>query len=339
VAKPDSVKLKDPKDFILIGRPAKRLDTPDKVNGRAQFGIDAKVPGMKIAAIAISPAFGGKPTSLNEAAALAVKGVRQVVQIDATVAVIADHMWAAKKGLKAAAIQWDDGPNAMVRTADIVRQLEEASKQPGAVARHEGDPDKALADAAQRIDAVYQVPFLAHAAMEPMNCTVHVRKDACELWLGTQAPTLTQAVVAQITGLPKDAVKIHNHLLGGGFGRRLEADGSVLAEDRQAGERAREGRVEPRGGHPARHVPALLLRPAVGRTRRGRQTGRLDASGLRLVRDGALCPAALSKRSRSRRGGGRGGTALRLAKHPRRLCARRTAGHPDRLLAWRRPDA
>jgi isoquinoline 1-oxidoreductase subunit beta len=227
--KPDSVKLKDPKDFILIGTPAKRLDTPDKVNGRAQFGIDVKVPGMKIAAIAISPAFGGKPKSLNEAAARAVKGVRQVVRIDEAVAVVADHMWAAKKGLKAAAIQWDDGPNATVSSADIVGQLEEASKRPGAVARHEGDAEKALAGAAERIDAIYQVPFLAHAAMEPMNCTVHLRKDGCDLWLGTQAPTLTQAVVAEITGLPRDAIKIHNHLLGGGFGRRLETDGTVLA--------------------------------------------------------------------------------------------------------------
>jgi isoquinoline 1-oxidoreductase subunit beta len=227
--RPDSVKLKDPKDFILIGTPAKRLDTPDKVNGRAQFGMDAKVPGMKIAAIAISPAFGGKPKSLNEAAARAVKGVRQVVRIDEGVAVVADHMWAAKKGLNAAAIQWDDGPNATVSSAGIVGQLEEASKRPGAVARHEGDAEKALAGAAQRIDAIYQVPFLAHAAMEPMNCTVHLRKDGCDLWLGTQAPTLTQAVVAEITGLPRDAIKIHNHLLGGGFGRRLETDGSVLA--------------------------------------------------------------------------------------------------------------
>jgi isoquinoline 1-oxidoreductase beta subunit len=229
VPAPDSVALKDPKDFTLIGTPAKRLEGPAKVNGRAQFGIDVRLPTMKIAAIAISPVFGGKPKSLNEAAARAVNGVRQVVRIDNAVAVVADHMWAAKKGLKAAAIQWDDGPHATVSSADIIRQLEEASKQAGVVARTEGDAPKALAGAARRIDAIYQVPFLAHAAMEPMNCTVHVRKDGCDLWVGTQAPTLTQAVVAEITGLPKEAVKIHNHLLGGGFGRRLEADGSALA--------------------------------------------------------------------------------------------------------------
>jgi isoquinoline 1-oxidoreductase beta subunit len=229
VPAPDSVALKDPKDFTLIGTPAKRLDAPDKVNGRAGFGIDVRLPKMKIAAIAISPVFGGKPKSVDEAAARAVKGVHQVVRIDEAVAVVADHMWAAKKGLRAAAIQWDDGPHATVGTADIIRQLEGASKQPGVVARNEGDSQKALAGAAQRIDAIYQAPFLAHAAMEPMNCTVHVRKDGCDLWVGTQAPTLTQAVVAGLTGLPKDAVKIHNHLLGGGFGRRLEPDGSILA--------------------------------------------------------------------------------------------------------------
>jgi isoquinoline 1-oxidoreductase beta subunit len=226
---PDSIVLKDPKNFTLIGTPAKRLDAPDKVNGRAQFGIDAKLPGMKVAAIAISPVFGGKPKAVNEAAARAVKGVQQVVRIDEAVAIVADHMWAAKKGLQAAAIEWDDGPNAMVSNADVIRQLDEGSKRPGAVARHDGDAEKALASAAQRIDAIYQVPFLAHAAMEPMNCTVHARKDRCELWVGTQAPTLTQKVIAQITGLPKDSIKIYNHLLGGGFGRRLEPDGSVLA--------------------------------------------------------------------------------------------------------------
>src|SRR5216684_3563184 len=224
-----SIALKDPKDFILIGTPAKRLDAPDKVNGRAKFGIDTKQPGMKVAAIAISPVFGGNPKSLDEAAARAVKGVRQVVRIDEAVAVVADHMGAARKGLAAAAIQWDDGPNANLSSADIVRQLEEASKQPGVVARNEGDAEKALAGAAQRLEATYQLPFLAHAAMEPMNCTVHVRKDGCDIWVGTQAPTLTQAVVAQLTGLPNEAVKIHNHLLGGGFGRRLEPDGTVLA--------------------------------------------------------------------------------------------------------------
>jgi isoquinoline 1-oxidoreductase beta subunit len=226
---PDSVALKQPKDFTLIGTPVKRLDSADKVNGKAQFGIDAKIPGMKVAAIAISPAFGGSVRLVNEAAALAVSGVRQVVRIEDAVAVVADHTWAAKKGLKAAAVEWDDGPNAALGSADILRLLQEQSTRPGAVARNQGDAQKALAGAAQRFDAVYQLPFLAHAAMEPMNCTVHLQKDRCDLWVGTQAPTLTQAVVAELLGLPKDAIKVHNHLLGGGFGRRLDADGTLLA--------------------------------------------------------------------------------------------------------------
>lgn len=225
----DSIVLKRPEDFTLIGTPVKRLDAPTKVDGRAEFGIDVRLPGMKIAAVAISPVLGGKPRSVNEAAARGVRGVHQVVTTDEAVAVVAAHMWAAKKGLKAAAIEWDEGPNASIDSATLVRQLEEASRQPGVVARSEGDAAKALAAAAQRIDAVYQLPFLAHAAMEPMNCTVDYRTDACDIWVGTQAPTLTQAMVAEMTGLPKAAVKVHNHFLGGGFGRRLEADGTLLA--------------------------------------------------------------------------------------------------------------
>lgn len=224
-----NVKLKDPKDFTLIGTRAKRVDSAIKVDGRALYGIDTRLPGMKVAAIAISPVLGGKAKRVDEKAALAVKGVRQVVNIDEAVAIIADHMGAANKGLEAANITWDDGPNSKVSNADIVKQLEEESQKPGAVARNVGDVQKALAEAAQRVDAIYQVPFLAHAAMEPMNCTVHLRKDRCDIWVGTQAPTITQSQVAELTGLPKDAIKIHNHLIGGGFGRRLEADGTILA--------------------------------------------------------------------------------------------------------------
>jgi isoquinoline 1-oxidoreductase subunit beta len=224
-----NVKLKDSKDFHLIGTRAKRVDSAMKVDGRALFGIDTRLPGMKVAAVAISPVLGGKARTIDEKAALTVRGVRQVVNVDEAVAVVADHMAAAKKGLEAAAVTWDDGPNSKVSSADIVKQLAQESHKPGAVARNVGDAGKALAEAAQRVDAVYQVPFLAHAAMEPMNCTVHLQQDRCDIWVGTQAPTITQSLVAELTGLPKDVVKIHNHLIGGGFGRRLEADGTVLA--------------------------------------------------------------------------------------------------------------
>src|SRR5712671_217436 len=225
----ESLVLKPLDAMSLIGRSTKRIEGPEKVDGRTEFGIDVRLPGMKIAAIAVSPVLGGRAKRVNERAALAVRGVRQVVNIDEAVAVVADHMWAAKKGLKAAAVEWDDGPNATVDMATVVRQLEEAAKHSGAVARNDGDVDKALAGAAQRVDAVYQMPFLAHAAMEPMNCTVHYAKDGCDIWLGTQAPTRTQSMVAELTGLPKTAIRIHNHFLGGGLGRRLDTDGTALA--------------------------------------------------------------------------------------------------------------
>jgi isoquinoline 1-oxidoreductase subunit beta len=223
------IKLKDPNDFSLIGKRIKRVDSAIKVDGRAIYGIDARQPDMKVAAIAISPVLGGKAKTVNEEAALAVKGVRQLVNIGEAVAVVADHMGAAKKGIEAAEIVWDEGPNAGVNSADIVKQLEDESQKPGVVARSVGDVAKAFAGAAKRIDAIYQVPFLAHAAMEPMNCTAHLQKDRCDIWVGTQCPEITQNQLAELTGLPKEAIHIHNHLIGGGFGRRLEPDGTILA--------------------------------------------------------------------------------------------------------------
>ncbi len=221
---PEKVPLKDPKDFTLIGTPAKRLDTPDKVNGQAQYGIDVRLPGMKIATVAASPVVGGKVAGLDEAKAMAIPGVRQIVNLGDVVAVVADHMWAAKQGLAALAIRWDDGPNGGVSTADVVQGLDAASQQPGVVARTQGQVADGLAGAVQKIDAVYQVPFLAHATLEPMNCTVHVQKDRCEVWTGSQTLTRAQGTAARVTGLPLESVVVHNHLLGGGFGRRLEYD-------------------------------------------------------------------------------------------------------------------
>jgi isoquinoline 1-oxidoreductase beta subunit len=228
---PTEVKLKDPKDWKLIGTPAKRLDSPDKVNGRAQFGIDVKVPGMKVATVAACPAFGGKLANVDDSKARAVNGVRQVVRLDNAVAVVADHMGAAKKGLAALAITWDNGPNASLSSADIVRQLAEASQRNGLVAEERGDADKAIAAAAKRLEAVYELPFLAHATMEPMNCTVHVHKDGCDVWVPTQVPVRAQAAVAQVTGLPQSKVRVQNQFLGGGFGRRLDIDFVVQAAE------------------------------------------------------------------------------------------------------------
>jgi isoquinoline 1-oxidoreductase beta subunit len=226
---PESVVLKRPEDFKLIGTPAKRLDTPAKVNGTAVYGIDVRPPGVKIATLAQSPVFGGRVKNLDDTAAKAVKGVRQIARLDDAVAVVADHMGAAKKGLAALAIEWDDGPHAKLGTQEIARALEEAVRNPGPVAQNIGDVDRAMASAVARVDATYQVPFLAHATMEPMNCTVHVRKDGCEVWVGSQAVARAQATAAKTTGFPLGQVVVHNHLIGGGFGRRLDVDGVTRA--------------------------------------------------------------------------------------------------------------
>ena len=229
VPAPKNVALKRPQDFKLIGTPAKRLDTPAKVNGTAVYGIDARPPGVKIATLAQSPVFGGRVKRVDDTAAKAVKGVRQIVRLDDAVAVIADHMGAAKKGLAALKIEWDDGPHAKLTTDAIAGELEKATLGSGAVAQNIGDVDKAMASAVTKVEATYHLPFLAHATMEPMNCTVHVRKDGCEIWIGSQAVARVQAAAAKTAGLPLDKVVVHNHLIGGGFGRRLEADGAARA--------------------------------------------------------------------------------------------------------------
>src|SRR5712675_1604464 len=226
---PQQVTLKRPEDFKLIGTPAKRLDTPAKVNGTAVYGIDVRPPGVKIATLAQSPVFGGRVKRVHDTAAKAVKGVRQIVLLDDAVAVVADHMGAAKKGLAALVIEWDDGPHAKLNTNEVVAELEQATMNSGPVAQNIGDVDAAMARAITKIEATYQVPFLAHATMEPMNCTVHVREDGCEVWVGSQVMARAQAAAAKTAGLPLDKVVVHNHLIGGGFGRRLEIDGVARA--------------------------------------------------------------------------------------------------------------
>src|SRR6266478_5644515 len=221
---PEKVTLKDPKDFKLIGTPAKRLDTPAKVKGTTLYGIDVRLPGMKIATVTASPVVGGKLVSVDDSKAMAIKGVRQIVRLEDAVAVVADHMWAAKQGLKALAIRWDDGPNGMVSSADVVQGLAAAAQKPGVVVRNEGDAAAAIAGAPTKMEAVYQVPFLAHATMEPINCTVHVRPERCEVWTGSQVLSRARAGAAEVTGLPLNKVVVRNHYLGGGFGRRLEFD-------------------------------------------------------------------------------------------------------------------
>jgi isoquinoline 1-oxidoreductase beta subunit len=226
---PENVVLKRPEDFKLIGTPAKRLDTPAKVNGTAIYGIDVRPPGVKIATLAQSPVFGGRVKNIDDAAAKAVKGVRQIVRLDDAIAVVADHMGAAKKGLAALVVEWDDGPYAKLNTGAIAAELEKATLSSGPVAQNIGNVDNAMASTVAMVEASYHVPFLAHATMEPMNCTAHVRKDGCELWVGSQVIARAQAAAAKTADLPLDKVVVHNHLIGGGFGRRLEIDGVIRA--------------------------------------------------------------------------------------------------------------
>lgn len=217
-------KLKDPKDFKVIGKSIPRIEAPEKVKGAPLYAIDVHLPNMLVATIKASPVFGGKLKSVNDAKAMKIKGVQKVVKLENAVAAVADHFWAAKQGLQALEISWDEGPHAHVSNADVVRDLVKAAESEGLVIRNEGDAAEGLKGAAKRIEATYELPFLAHATMEPMNCTVHVRPDHCEVWIGTQTPSITQIVAAKVTGLKPEQVTVHNHWLGGGFGRRLEMD-------------------------------------------------------------------------------------------------------------------
>ncbi|KWH33760.1 xanthine dehydrogenase family protein molybdopterin-binding subunit [Burkholderia stagnalis] len=222
---PKDVALKKPADFKLVGKPVKRLDSPEKVDGTAQFGLDVRLPGMLYAVIVNSPVFGGTIASIDDTAAKRIGGVRQVVRADNAVAVVGDHTWAAKRGASALVVKWNEGAGAKVSTKDIAADHARAADSgKGAVARKDGDVDKAFANAKTRVDAVYEQPLLAHATMEPVNCTVHVRPDGCEIWLGTQVPTRALDAVQRITGFPREKIVVNNHLLGGGFGRRLEVD-------------------------------------------------------------------------------------------------------------------
>src|SRR5438093_1058811 len=221
---PHDVPLTDPNDWKILGTRVRRLDTPPKVDGSAEFGIDVKRPGLLVAVIARSPVFGGKVKSFDATKAKAVPGVRHVVEISSGVAVVADGYWPAKKGRDALEITWDEGPNAGVSSASISQLFAQRTEQPGAVARHDGVPDAALPAAPTKLDAAYELPFLAHATMEPMNCTAHVRADGVDIWAPTQFQTGAQGLGAGIGGVPPEKVKVHTTYLGGGFGRRFELD-------------------------------------------------------------------------------------------------------------------
>jgi len=224
-AVPDAVFLKEPKNFRLLGTAQDRLDAPAKVDGSARFGMDVQLDGLLTAQVVRCPVLGGKVRSFDASEAERVPGVKQVVAIDSGIAVIAEGFWPAQKGRDALSVEWDYGEHAGLSSSGIEKQFREAAEGGEAATAHsEGDADGALQGAAATVEAEYEVPFLAHACMEPMNCTARIADGVCEVWAPTQDQTSTQKVAAEISGLPKDKVHVHTTYLGGGFGRRSHTD-------------------------------------------------------------------------------------------------------------------
>jgi isoquinoline 1-oxidoreductase subunit beta len=222
---PAGVPLKDAAQFKIIGKPKKRLDTPSKTDGSATFGIDVRLPGMLYAVIERCPVFGGKVTGFDASKAKAVAGVKDVVQISSGVAVVAENTWAAMEGRRKLTVQFDEGKVAAFSTPGITKSFIDAVEQGGGASlRKDGDSAAALGSAAKKLEAVYQTPYLAHAPMEPLNCTAWVKADSCEIWASTQGQSTARAVGARRTGLPPEKVEVHTLYMGGGFGRRARED-------------------------------------------------------------------------------------------------------------------
>jgi isoquinoline 1-oxidoreductase beta subunit len=255
---PADLPLKEQSDFQLIGKPTPRTDTPQKINGAAQFGLDVRVPGMLVASIERSPVYGGTPRSFNAAEVKSAPHVRAVFELksahlthqfgetsgpgsrnhtNAGVAVVANSTWAALAARKLLKVEWNEPPSSAESTASLHEKMLHLTSQPCPVIRNDGDFEKAHASTAKKIEAVYELPFLAHATMEPMNCTAHAHDGECELWAPTQVPAAAADSVAQALGIPRDRVKVHITFIGGGFGRRLIQDYAVEAAliSREAG--------------------------------------------------------------------------------------------------------
>jgi isoquinoline 1-oxidoreductase beta subunit len=221
---PEEVPLKEPGSYTLLGTPVKRLDSPAKINGSAVFGLDVRLPGMLYACVERCPVFGGHARSYDESAALALPGVRSILRLDSGIAVLADSTWAALQGRDALRVTWDEGPNTALSSEGIRTMLQQKSSGNAAVAERTGDAAAALARSARRLAAVYEAPYLAHATMEPMNCTAHARDGSLEIWAPTQNPQGTRSQGARLAGIDEDRVTVHTTFLGGGFGRRFSTD-------------------------------------------------------------------------------------------------------------------
>ncbi len=227
---PQNVTLKDPKDFKIIGKAVPRLDTPEKIDGSGLFGLDVRILDMLIAVVARSPVFGGTVKSIKDDQAKKIPGVKIVAQVPTGIVVAADDFWSAKQGRDALEIVWEEGEGAQLSTEALREQYAELAKAPGAVAHKEGDAGQALSGAAKQLEGVYEVPYLAHACMEPLNCVVDLREDRCEIWTGTQFQGGDQNAAAAVAGLQPEQVKINTMLLGGGFGRRANPHSDFVVE-------------------------------------------------------------------------------------------------------------
>ncbi|HSI43627.1 MAG TPA: xanthine dehydrogenase family protein molybdopterin-binding subunit [Methylotenera sp.] len=286
---PTAVTLKDPKDWKIIGKATKRLDGPEKINGTAIFGQDIHFDGLMTAMVARSPVFGGTVKKFDATEAKKFKGVKQIVQVPTGVAVIADNYWAAKKGRDALKVDWDLGPNASLDSKALFAEFKKTAATPGLNAAKAGDSKAALSKAATLVEADYALPYLAHSPMEPLNCSVKISKDLCEIWTGTQMQTTDQQAAAKITGLKPEQVKIHTLFLGGGFGRRANPYADFVSEAVQVAKAAgvpvktvwsREDDVK--GGY---YRPMYLHQAKVG----------LDAQGMPTVWEHTLVGQSIIK--------------------------------------------
>ena len=274
---PEKVTLKPPEQWTIIGKPTRRLDTPEKITGRAQFGLDVQFPGLRTAMVARAPVFGARLKSFDATAARAVPGVEQVVQVPSGVAVVAKHTWAAKLGREALKLDWDLGPGAALDSNNLRAEALALSRTDGPVALSKGDVGAALKKAATKVEADYEVPYLAHAPMEPLNCAVKLEANSCEIWTGTQFQTVDQAAAAEVAGLKPEQVAIHTMFLGGGFGRRATATSDFVREAVHVAKAAkvpvkivwtREDDIH--GGY---YRPAFLHHIQVGLDAKGQPTG------------------------------------------------------------------
>jgi isoquinoline 1-oxidoreductase beta subunit len=235
---PEKVPLKPASDFKVIGKAVRRLDAQSKTNGSAKYGIDIVLPGMKFASVVNCPSIGGRVKAVDDSRTKAMRGVRQVVVLDNAVAVVADNTWYARQGAAALKLEWDDGPNGRLSSADLTKLMVNTLKKAGTVARNDGDAQRMISADSAKVDSIYVNQMLAHTTMEPVNATVHVKEDSAEIWTGTQVPARARDAAAKLLGLPPENVVLNNFLLGGGFGRRLyhdQVDQAVLIGKKVAG--------------------------------------------------------------------------------------------------------